>query len=127
MNIPEAENTILIIEDVPENSMFLSFVLKRAGYTVVAMESGEDACAWLDTHRPVLILCDIMLPGMDGTEVLRHIQSLEHLSSVPTIAITALALPGDKEKLLSAGFTDYVAKPTLAGPLIEVVKRILTV
>ena len=126
MDIIKAENTILVIEDVLENSMFLSFVLKRDGYTVVETDSGEQACEWLNTHRPILILCDVMLPGMDGFEVLRHIKTLDHLSSVPSIAVTALALPGDKEKLLSAGFTDYIAKPTLVKPLLELVKRALS-
>ncbi len=125
MDILEATNTILIIEDVPENSVLLSYVLKRAGYAVVAMDSGERACEWLNMHRPMLILSDIMMPGMDGLEVLRHIQSLEHLSHVPTIAITALAMPGDKEKLLSAGFTDYIAKPTLTKPLLEMITRLV--
>jgi CheY-like chemotaxis protein len=125
MTITVEANTVLIIEDVPENSMFLSFVMKRAGYSVVAFGSGEEACVWLEAHRPTIILCDIMLPGMDGIAVLKHIQSMDKLRGIPAIAITALAMPGDKEKLLNAGFHDYIAKPALAGTVLESVKKVL--
>ena len=117
--------TILIIDDVPANKTFLAFVIKRAGYEVVGVDSGEQACDWLAVHTPVLVLCDIMLPGMDGIEVLKYMKSLEHQKNVPAIAITALALEGDKERLLAAGFDDYIAKPIYANDLLNTVKRIL--
>jgi CheY-like chemotaxis protein len=105
--------------------MFFSFVLERAGYTVVSVISGENACEWLNTHRPLLVLCDIMLPGMNGVQVVQYMQTLEHLKDVPAIAITALAMHGDKEKFLASGFIEYIPKPTSPDELIETVKRVL--
>jgi len=87
-------------------------------YAVAEYETGGDALAGLRQHKPDLVLLDISLPGMDGTEVLRQIRADTGLRDLPVIALTANAMTGDREKYIAAGFDDYVAKPIVDEALL---------
>ena len=102
--------TIAVVEDNADNRLLLQALL-GAEYDLVEYETGLDALAGLRASRPDLVLLDISLPGMDGTEILVRIRADSALRSLPVIALTAHAMTGDREKYLAAGFDDYVTKP----------------
>jgi len=116
---------ILIADDRPSSRELLRTVLERAGYAVVEAEDGEEALAHARSGEPSLILLDLQMPRLDGYAVLEQLRSDERLRSIPVLALTASAMRGDRERILAAGFTDYLAKP--AGPelLRDTVARLL--
>jgi CheY-like chemotaxis protein len=101
---------IAVVEDNPDNRMLVNALLEDR-YEIVEYESGVDAIEGLPSDPPDLVLLDISLPQMDGTEVLGWIRRQEQFEGLPVIALTAHAMAGDREKYLAAGFDDYVTKP----------------
>jgi two-component system cell cycle response regulator DivK len=101
---------IAVIEDNPDNRLLLRAILEDH-YEISDFENGFDALTALLAQPPDLVLLDISLPEMDGTEVLKRLRSAPALSRLPVIALTAHAMSGDREKYLSLGFDNYVAKP----------------
>jgi CheY-like chemotaxis protein len=101
---------IAVIEDNPDNRLLLRAILEDH-YQIIDYESSFEALAGLKAQPPDLVLLDISLPGMDGTEVLKNIRADAALAKLPVIALTAHAMSGDREKYLSLGFDNYVAKP----------------
>lgn len=102
---------ILLIEDTKDTTVMVTDYLQMAGYQVL---SARDALTGLDLakrNRPDLILMDIHLPGIDGLEATRRLRADVEFRTLPIIALTALAMPGDRERCLAAGATDYVTKP----------------
>ena len=117
---------IAVVEDNPDNRLLVQAILDDM-YDIVEFESGTDAVEGLVEAAPELVLLDISLPGMDGTEVLNWIRGHEVLKELPVIALTAHAMAGDREKFLSAGFNDYVTKPIVdEDVLIGAIQRWLT-
>jgi CheY-like chemotaxis protein len=117
---------IAVVEDNPDNRMLVQALLEDL-YEISEYESGVDAVDGLLHHVPDLVLLDISLPEMDGTEVLAWIREQEELKDVPVIALTAHAMAGDREKYLAAGFNDYVTKPIIdEDVLIEAIQRCLS-
>ena len=106
-----ARPIILIVDDDPTNLSVLSELLRR-DYRVRAAKSGADALeVVLLSPRPDLILLDVMMPRMDGYEVLRRLQADAATRDIPVIFLTALAAPADEEQGLVAGAVDYITKP----------------
>ncbi|MEJ2540506.1 MAG: response regulator [Gemmatimonadota bacterium] len=101
---------IALVEDNADNRLLVQAILEDL-YEVVELESGQAAVDRLVEIAPDLVLLDISLPGMDGTEVLAWIREQPELSARPVIALTAHAMAGDRERYLDAGFDDYVTKP----------------
>jgi CheY-like chemotaxis protein len=96
-------------------------------YEISEFETGQEAVAGLLEDDPDLVLLDISLPEMDGTEVLAWIREQESLKKLPVIALTAHAMAGDREKYLAAGFNDYVTKPIIdESVLLEAIERCLS-
>ncbi len=104
-------DTVLVIEDNKDNLRILTYALERAGYTVIAAESGEEGFLLALKERPLFILMDINLPGMDGLETTKRIRSSGANGSMPIIAITSYAMSGDRERILAAGCNGYIEKP----------------
>ncbi|RNF29436.1 hypothetical protein NM04_17905 [Massilia aurea] len=102
---------ILIIEDNPANIELMSFLLGAYGHTPLSAADGPRGVAAARSERPDLIACDVNLPGMDGFAVLAALKTDPSLSGVPILAVTALAMAGDREKVLAAGFDGYISKP----------------
>jgi two-component system cell cycle response regulator len=102
---------ILIIEDNPANMELMSYLLEAFGHTVLSVYNGEEGVEAARTQLPDLILCDVHLPKMDGYGVLQQLKSEAALRNIPVIAVTALAMVGDRQKLLAAGFDGYLGKP----------------
>lgn len=102
---------ILIIEDNPANIELMSFLLSAYGHTPLSAPDGPRGVAAARSELPDLIACDVNLPGMDGFAVLAALKTEPQLSRVPILAVTALAMAGDREKVLAAGFDGYISKP----------------
>jgi two-component system, cell cycle response regulator DivK len=117
---------VAVIEDNPDNRMLVQALLEDH-YEISEYESGVDAVARLGDDVPDLILLDISLPEMDGTEVLAWIRQQPALQELPVIALTAHAMAGDREKYLASGFNDYVTKPIVdEDVLIGAIERWLS-
>lgn len=102
---------ILIIEDNPANMELMVYLLRSFGYTVLQAGDGEQGTAAAGRELPDLVVCDIHLPKRDGYAVLAALKGNPQLAAKPVIAVTALAMVGDREKLLAAGFDGYIGKP----------------
>jgi two-component system cell cycle response regulator len=102
---------ILIIEDNPANIELMSFLLGAYGHTPLNAADGARGVAAARSELPDLIACDVNLPGMDGFQVLAALKQEPALAAVPVLAVTALAMAGDREKVLAAGFDGYISKP----------------
>jgi CheY-like chemotaxis protein len=108
---------IAVVEDTPDNRLLVRIMLEEL-YALDEYESGPEALDGMRRARPDLVLLDISLPGMDGTEILRHIRADDGLKALPVIALTAHAMSGDREKYLAMSFDDYVTKPILDEDLL---------
>ena len=103
--------TVLIVEDNPANLELMRYLLLAFGHTVLAAGDGAKGLEIARSALPDLIVCDIQLPVLDGFEVARQLQDDPAAGAIPLLAVTAFAMVGDREKLLSAGFDGYLAKP----------------
>jgi CheY-like chemotaxis protein len=117
---------IAVVEDNPDNRMLVQALLEDR-YDISEYETGVEAVEGLGGDIPDLVLLDISLPEMDGTEVLAWIREQDELRDIPVIALTAHAMAGDRDKYLAAGFDDYVTKPIVdEDVLIEAIERCLS-
>lgn len=116
MPTPPGKFLILIVDDRASSRELLRLVLERAGYAVVEAEDGQAALNNARARTPDLILLDLQMPVLDGYQVLAALRSEPRFEKLPVLALTASAMQGDRERILAAGFTDYLAKP--AGPEI---------
>jgi two-component system cell cycle response regulator DivK len=103
--------TILVVEDNRLNMKLVRDVLEHAGYDVVGAVTGEEGVELALGVRPDLVLMDLQLPGIDGTEALRRIQQSTSGAVVPVVAVTASAMPSDREAARRAGFDGFLEKP----------------
>src|SRR5438552_10482870 len=102
---------ILYIEDNRENRMLVRAVLEAAGYLIVDAEDGLRGIEAAIREEPALILLDINLPGVAGYETAAILKSISHLAATPVVAVTAYAMPGDRQRTLVAGCDGYIQKP----------------
>jgi CheY-like chemotaxis protein len=102
---------ILVVEDNPLNLQLVRDILEYRGHQIETATTFQAARDRLRCGRPDLVLLDIQFPGGGGEMLLREIRCTEGLAGVPVIAVTALAMEGDRERLLAAGFDGYLSKP----------------
>jgi len=110
---------ILLAEDNEVNAESMSAFLTAKGYQVRVATEGDAVLDLARECRPDLILMDVQMPGMDGLEVTRHLRSDVELAPIPVIAVTALAMSGDRDRCLAAGATDYMSKPLHLRELVQ--------
>jgi two-component system cell cycle response regulator DivK len=102
---------ILVIEDDPNTLELMIYLLDAFGHSPLTAGNGVAGMTLASAERPDLIVCDIQLPELDGYGVARALAEDPRLSTIPLIAITALAMVGDRERILAAGFDGYMSKP----------------
>jgi two-component system cell cycle response regulator DivK len=112
---------ILIVEDNSVNMQLASFILESAGHTVLCARDAEAGLTIARAEQPGLILMDIQLSGMDGLEATGLLKREDATRVIPVIALTALAMKGDEERIRAAGCDGYIAKPMRYKELLQVV------
>jgi len=117
---------VLLVEDNHINARMAEAVLEDAGYQVLVAENAEEALSLAQTHRPGLVLMDIHLPGIDGLTGLQQLRSDPRTRAAKVIAVTAMAMKGDREQFLAAGFDGYVSKPFRVVTLLDAIRAALS-
>jgi two-component system cell cycle response regulator DivK len=112
---------VLIIEDNAANMTFAVFLLKSAGHEVLTALDAEAGLTLARAEHPDLILMDIQLPGMDGLEATALLKRDATTRAIPVIALTALAMKGDEERIRAAGCDGYIAKPIAYKAFLEAI------
>lgn len=102
---------ILVVEDNPINLELMTYLLRAWGHEVAQASDGQSGLDAARSDRPDLIVCDIQMPGLDGYELVRRLKADVELQRVPALAVTALAMVGDRERAMQAGFDGHIAKP----------------
>jgi CheY-like chemotaxis protein len=117
---------VLIAEDNAVNRELLRELLELRGYTVLEACDGEEALQMIEQTQPELLLLDIGMPVMDGFAVIKNIRENPRLAKLPVVAVTAYAMRGDQERILSSGFDGYLSKPVNPSSLAQELDRVLS-
>ena len=120
-----ANELILIVEDNEKNLKLARDVLRFHGFRTVEATDGESAIAMSLEHLPALVLMDIQLPGIDGIAAMKRIRADERTKHIPTVALTASVMSGDRERFDEAGFDGFIAKPIEVKSFPEQVRSYL--
>jgi two-component system cell cycle response regulator DivK len=118
-----ATGLILIVEDNPRNLKLIRDVLQFRGYTTLEAETAEAGVTLAQDRQPALILMDVQLPGMDGCTAMQLLKADASTQHIPIVAMTALAMKGDRERLLEQGFDGYMSKPIAIKEIPQLVAR----
>ena len=122
------EKTILVIDDVEENVDIIILQLSKLGYKVISAYDGEQGLQSARTNRPDLILSDIMLPKMDGWQILSELKKDPDLANIPVVLMTAyttIQFRGERKRAMELGAADYLKKPFDLAEMAEIVKNLL--
>jgi CheY-like chemotaxis protein len=122
-----AKARILLAEDTEANIMAIGDYLVDSGYELTVARNGVEALEQAAETKPDLILMDIQMPKMDGLEATRRLRAMAEFARVPIVALTGLAMPGDRERCLEAGASEYLTKPVSPRALVTVIERFLNV
>jgi two-component system, cell cycle response regulator DivK len=117
--------TILIVEDNPQNLKLATILLRSDGHTVIGASDAVEAERALGETLPDLLLVDMSLPGKDGYALTRELRAEARTAHLPILGLSALAMPGDAQKALAAGCSEYMTKPIRRAQLLERVKALL--
>lgn len=121
---PPGMKRVVMVEDNPDSRILVETML-YGKYNVGAFSNGPDALAHMADRGPDIVLLDISLPDMDGTEILARMRADDRLKHIPAICITAHAMSGDREKYLAAGFDIYLTKPVDEELLLSAMESLL--
>lgn len=117
---------ILIVDDDPRNIFALRLTLKARGFKLESCTMAQDAIAMLEENDDIdLLLLDMMMPEMDGYQATKMIRSNKNIRPIPIIAVTAQAMPEDRQKCLDAGAQDYVSKSINVDHLIVAIEKLI--
>jgi len=123
LSAPVYRGLILLVEDSEANVLAIGDYLEAKNFQVVVAHNGVEALARASEINPNIILMDIQMPGMDGLEATRHLRADCRFRSVPIIALSAHAMPGDRERCLLAGASDYLSKPVSLKQLVKTIEQ----
>ncbi len=116
---------ILVIEDNQTNLDLMVYLLKSFGHTPLVAHDGEQGLEVARQEAPDLIVCDVHMPNLDGYEVVRRLKAHPAMNQIPVVAVTAMAMVGDRDKVLEAGFDGYIAKPIAPDTFVGQVEEFL--
>lgn len=114
---------VLVVDDEPDNIGVAEKILSFYGATVHVAHDGLEGLHLLETVTPTFILLDLSMPNMDGWEMLKEVRKDLRWLHVPVIALTAHAMAGDRDRVMDAGFDDYIAKPFHLTSFLEDIRR----
>ncbi|MGI0486529.1 response regulator [Pantanalinema rosaneae CENA516] len=117
---------ILVVDDNEDHLLLVRYVLESLEFEFIGETDSQVALQIAKSHCPDLILLDIMLPTLSGLEVIQYLQADPLTQEIPVIAVTALARKEDRERMLQAGFVDYISKPYMLDELEAVIQRQLS-
>jgi len=117
---------ILLAEDNAINRYLATFLLERAGFTIVHAHNGAEAIRFALAENPDLILMDIQMPEMDGYEAARRIHAEPGLAGIPIVAVSSYAMTTDREKALQLGFAGYIEKPIQPQTFVAEISLFIT-
>jgi CheY-like chemotaxis protein len=120
-----AHELILIVDDSDQNRRLARKVLEFAGFRTLEAAGGVEGLSLALEHRPDLVLMDIRMPGMKGTEVLQKLRTDERTATIPVVAHTSSAMKGDRERFLADGFDGYLEKPIRAREFPNQIRELL--
>jgi two-component system, cell cycle response regulator DivK len=106
-----ARARILIVEDNPLNRLLIHDLLELRGHEILEASTVDEARQVLDEARPDLLVLDVQIPGGGAEAIIRDVRTRSELAELPIVAVTSLAMPGDRERLLGSGFHGYLSKP----------------
>jgi CheY-like chemotaxis protein len=121
----EAATRVLVIEDNRASLDLMVYLLQAFGYTTFTAMDGKEGIEVARREHPELILCDVDLPKLNGYDVLEELKSESEFSHVPIVAVTALAMVGDRDKMLKCGFSGYLSKPITPETFIEQIESFI--
>lgn len=116
---------ILVVEDNEKNRILMRYVLEYGGYTVIEAEDGAEGVDAARREKPDLIFMDVQMPVMDGVTALARLRSDPETRDIKVVALTSFTMKGDRERIVAAGFDDYLSKPVNTRQLPELVRRLL--
>jgi PAS domain S-box-containing protein len=119
--------TVLLVDDNESNIMSVGDFLDSLGYKMVYAYTGREALEKVRENSPDVILMDIQMPDMDGLDAIRHLRLIPGLADTPVIALTALVMPGDRERCLEAGASEYLSKPIRLRQLAELIRNLVEI
>lgn len=114
---------ILVVEDNPDSSQLVSWILEDEGYNVTCVDTGEDCLFLLENTSVDLILMDISLPGISGKETTRHIRCMPRASTIPVLALTAQEIKAERQSIMDSGVNDILNKPVNEALLIPAIQK----
>jgi CheY-like chemotaxis protein len=117
---------VLLIEDNPPSLELMGYLLSAFGHTPLEARNGVDGLEAIHRERPDLVLCDIDLPRLDGYALAGRAKADPEIHGIPLVAVTALAMVGDRERALRAGFDGYMAKPIEPETFVQEIERFLS-
>ena len=117
--------TVLAVDDVPLNLILVEKILQRYNFKVKKANGGQEALDMIAAEKPSLVLMDLMMPNVDGFDVLAALSKSEETSNIPVVILSALNSESDIEKALSNGAKDFVTKPILMDKLLNCILRTL--
>ncbi|HEY64500.1 MAG TPA: response regulator [Caldilineae bacterium] len=117
---------VLVIDDEPELIKLVSIFLGMAGFEVVGAHDGLSAIENLERLSPDLVICDMVMPAMDGIETIKAIRAHPRMSSIPIIMLSARGQMDEIERALAVGANDYIMKPFSGAEVIRIVKKYLS-
>ena len=115
--------TILLVEDNERNRKLVRTILEFRGYEVIECEDGAPSLELARAHKPALVLMDIQLPTMDGITALGRLRADPETAGIPVVAVTASVTPGERDRVVAAGFNGYVSKPIDVSTFGEMVDK----
>lgn len=116
---------ICVIEDnVPIRKLFCT-LLKKSGFETADFGDGTGGLNWLKQNKPDLLIVDILLPDMNGSDIMQTVRELDYGKELPIIAATGFAQANDKEKYLEMGFDSYIAKPINTATFVQDIKIVI--
>jgi CheY-like chemotaxis protein len=117
---------ILLVEDNEQNRYLATFIMEKAGHTVIHAHTGKEALDLAEREHPDLVLMDIQMPEMDGYEAAQRLKTTPGLESVPIVAVTSYAMVGDRERAMRLGIVGYIEKPISTETFLRDIGRFLT-